>query len=82
MEADICFLWKQIYGENILKLVLNGNHMKGGVEGHTTMYLALSRKYFANWNSDNSQVWKILKMLANLTCLSFENTADRKTLTT
>ena len=46
---DRIFVESGIYGENALKQILGGKHMKGSIEAHTTLYLALLRTLIFDW---------------------------------
>ena len=46
---DKLFIEAGVYGSTTLRQILEGKHMKRGVEAHVTMYVALSRRYFLDW---------------------------------
>ena len=53
---DSLFLESGIYGETTLKQIMQGKHMKRGVEAHTVMYLALTKVCFNEWLHNGSDV--------------------------
>ena len=61
---DRIFVDSGMYGENTLKQILGGKHMKRSIEAHTTMYLALLRILLFDWyneSKDNKETMDNLK---------------------
>ena len=50
---DRLFTESGIYGETTIKQILQGKHMKRGVEAHAVMHLALTRILYMEWFAEN-----------------------------
>ena len=74
---DRLFIETGIYGENTLKQIINGKHMKRGVEAHVTMYLALFRilfmEQFEEKGEHSQYIDEFKKELSNFSRVPFEN---------
>lgn len=74
---DSLFIESGVYGGTTLKQILQGKHMKRGVEAHAVMYLALYRIFYKEWVGKNNQfseaISEIKETLADLLNVSFED---------
>ena len=73
------FIESNIYGETTLKQILEGKHMRRGIEAHTIMYLALSRLCIKKCFIENTTLDELTKQIKQHSSL-IESSEDQKTI--
>ena len=77
------FVEAGIYGENTLKQILQGKHMKRGIEAHMVLYLGLSKMCYDECfkNDDNVEgIDRIMETMQKLAVVPFENIMEYQNL--
>ena len=75
---DRLFLEAGIYGPTTLGQIMDGKHMKRGIEAYSTMYLAISSFYIKTALENNEVDWLTIKEDLQNTSKSLQSTDTRR----